>query len=54
MTMSKEYEILDTVKQRDLLEVTRLIRRFLTDEEFNEIMMFYKNVLDRVKNEFEF
>ena len=56
MTMSKEieYETIDIVKQRDLLEVTRLIRRFLTDEEFNEIMMFYKKVLDRVKNEFEF
>ena len=47
-------ETISTVKQRDLLEVTRLISRFLTDEEFNEIMMFYKNVLDRVKNELEF
>ena len=60
MTMSKEmmyeinYKTIDTVKQRDLLEVTRLISRFLTDEEFNEIMMFYKIVLDRVKSEVEF
>ena len=54
MTMSKEYETIDTVKQRDLLEVTRLISRFLTDEEFNEIMMVYKKVIDRVKNEIEF
>ena len=51
--MSKEYETIDTVKQRDLLEITRLIGRFLTDEEFNAIIMFYKNVLDRVKNEKE-
>ena len=54
MTMRKEYETIDTVKQRDLLEVTRLISRFLTDEEFNEIMMFYKLALDRVKNEVGF
>ena len=52
MTMSKEYETIDTVKQRDLLEITRHIGRFLTDEEFNAIIMFYKNVLNRVKNEF--
>ena len=51
MTMSKEYETIDTVKQRELLEITRLIGRFLTDEEFNAIIMFYKNVLDRVKGD---
>ena len=48
------YETIDPVKQRDLLEITRLIGRFLTDEEFNAIIMFYKKVLDRVKNELEF
>ena len=52
MTMSKEYETIDTVKQRDLIKITRLIARFLTDEEFNAIIMFYKNVLNRVKNEY--
>ena len=53
--MSKEmkYETIDTVKQRDLLEITRLIGRFLTEEEFNAVIMFYKKVLDRVKNEYE-
>ena len=51
MTMSKEYETIDTVKQRDLLEITRNIGRLLTEEEFNEIMMFYKIVLDRVKGD---
>ena len=45
--MSKEYETIDTVKQRDLLEITRLIGRFLTEEEFNEIMMIYNKVIDR-------
>ena len=50
MTMSKEYETIDTVKQRDLLEITRDIGRFLTDEEFNAILKFYKKVIDRVLN----
>ena len=51
MTMSKEYEIIDTVKLRDLLETTRNLGRLLTDEEFNEIMMIYKKVIDRLCNE---
>ena len=51
MSKEMEYETIDTVKQRDLLEITRLIGRFLTEEEFNAIIMFYKKVLDRVKNE---
>ena len=45
--MSKEYETIDTVKQRDLLEITRNIGRLLTEEEFNEIMIIYKKVIDR-------
>ena len=52
--MSKEYETLDIVKLRDLIETTRNIGRFLTDEEFNQVIMFYTKVLDRVKNEIEF
>ena len=51
MTMSKEYETIDTVKQRDLLETTRNIGRLLTVKEFNEIMIIYKKVIDRVCNE---
>ena len=47
MTMSKDYETIDTVKQRDLLETTRNIGRLLTLKEFNEIMMIYKKVIDR-------
>ena len=49
MTMSKEmeYETIDTVKQRDLLETTRNLGRLLTEEEFIEIMMVYKKVIDR-------
>ena len=42
-----EYETIDTVKQRDLLEITRNIGRLLTEEEFNEIMMIYKKVIER-------
>ena len=53
MTMSKEYETIDTVKQRDLLETTRNLGRLLTEEEFNEIMMIYKKVIVRHWNEIE-
>ena len=49
--MSKEYETIDTVKQRDLLEITRNIGRLLTEEEFNEIMMVFKKVIDRHWND---
>ena len=49
MTMSKEYETIDTVKLRDLLEITRNIGRLLTEEEFKEIMMIYKKVIIRAE-----
>ena len=52
--MSKDYETIDTVKQRDLLETTRNLARLLTEEEFNEIVMIYKKVIDRLCNEIEF
>ena len=51
--MSKDYETIDTVKQRDLLETTRNIGRLLTVKEFKEIMMIYKKVIDRHWNEIE-
>ena len=54
MTISKEYETIDIVKQRDLLETTQNIGRFLTEEEFNEIMMVYKKVIDKLCNEIGF
>ena len=46
--MSKEYETIDIVKQRDLLKITRNIGSLLTEEEFKEIMMIYKKVIDRL------
>ena len=49
--ISVNYETIDTVKQRDLLEITRNIGRLLTEEEFNEIMMIYKKVVDRLCDE---
>ena len=52
--MSKEYETIDTVKQRDLLETTRNLGRLLTEEEFKEIMIIYKKVIDRQWNEIDF
>ena len=51
MTMSKDYETIDTVKQRDLLETTRNLGRLLSEEEFNEIMTVYKKVIDRLCDE---
>ena len=48
-----EYDTIDTVKLRDLLETTRNLGRLITEEEFNEIMMIYKKVIDRHWNEIE-
>lgn len=47
MTMSKEYETIDIVELRELLEITRDLGRLLTKEEYNEIMMIFKKVIDR-------
>ena len=47
------YETIDIVEQRDLLETTRNLGRLLTEEEFEEIMMVYKKVIDRLWNELE-
>ena len=52
--MSKEYETIDTVKHRDLIEITRNLGRLLTVKEFNEIMMIYKKVIDRHWNDIDF
>ena len=52
MTMSKECKTIDTVKHRDLLEITRNIGRLLTEEEFNEIMALYKKVIDRLGDDY--
>ena len=43
-----ENETIDIVKLRELIETTRNIGLFLTEEEFNEIMTVYKKVIDRV------
>ena len=47
------YETIDIVEQRDVLEATRNLGRLLTEEEFEEIMMVYKKVIDRQWNELE-
>ena len=47
------YETIDIVEQRDLLETTRNLGRLLTKEEFDEIMMVYKKVTDRLWAEVE-
>ena len=47
------YKMIDIVEQRGLLEITRNLGRLLTKEEFNEIMMIYKRVTDRLLTEAE-
>ena len=49
--MSKDYETIDIVKQRVLLQNTRNLARLLTEEEFNELIIIYKKVIDRLCNE---
>ena len=45
------YETIAIVKQRELNEITRDLGRLLTEEEFEEIMMVYKKVIDRLWEE---
>ena len=47
------YKTIGVVEQRSLLEITRDLGRLLTKEEFNEIMMIYKRVTDRLLTEAE-
>ena len=47
------YKTIDIVEQRGLLETTRNLGRLLTEEEFDEIIMVYKKVIDRHWNELE-
>ena len=47
------YKTINIVEQRGLLEITRDLGRLLTEEEFDEIMMVYKKVIDRLWNELE-
>ena len=47
------YKTIDIGEQRVLLEITRDLGRLLTDEEFDEIMMVYKKVTDRLLAEVE-
>ena len=47
------YKTIDVVEQRGLLEITRNLGRLLTEEEFDEIMMVYKKVINRLLAEVE-
>ena len=47
------YKTIDIGEQRGLLEITRDLGRLLTEEEFDEIMMVYKKVTDRLLAEVE-
>ena len=48
-----DYKTIDIVELRGLLEITRSLGRLLTEEEFNEIMMIYKRVIDKLLTEAE-
>ena len=45
------YETIDIVKQRELIEITRDLGSSLIEEDFKEIMLVYKKVIDRVFDE---
>ena len=47
------HKTISVVEQRCLLEITRDLGRLLTKEEFDEIMMVYKKVTDRLLAEVE-
>lgn len=47
------YETISIVKRGKLIEYTRELASLLTKEEFDEIMMVYKKVIDRLWNELE-
>lgn len=47
------YTTIDIMKQRGLFEITKDLGRLLTEEEFEEIMMVYKKVTDRLLDEAE-
>ena len=47
------HKTISVVEQRCLLEITKDLGRLLTKEEFNEIMMIYKRVTDRLLTEAE-
>ena len=48
-----DYKTISVVEQRCLLEITRDLGRLLTKEEFNEIMIIYKRVTDKLLTEAE-
>ena len=45
------YETIAIVKQRELIEITRDLGKLLTEEDFEEIMLVYKKVIDRLCDE---
>ena len=47
----KEENTISIVNQRELIEITRNLGRFLTKEEFEEIMMVYNEVIERLWEE---
>ena len=47
----KEENTISIVNQRELIEITKNLGRFLTKEEFEEIIMIYNEVIERLWEE---
>lgn len=48
-----DYETIGVAEQRHLIEMSRNLGRVMTKEEFNDIMLVYKGVIDRLVKEAE-
>lgn len=43
-----EYETIGIMEQRNLIEMAQTLGRAMTKEDYNNVMMAYKNVIDRI------
>lgn len=48
-----EYETIGVMEQRNLIEMAQTLGRAMTEEDYNSIMLVYKNVINRVVLEAE-
>lgn len=43
-----KYETIGVSEQRNLIEMTRSLSRAMTKDDYNSIMLIYKNIIDRI------
>ncbi|MEG2289071.1 MAG: hypothetical protein RSA29_04515 [Clostridium sp.] len=48
-----EYETIGVMEQRNLIEMAQTLGRAMSREDYNSVMLAYKNVIDRLVNEAE-